>query len=222
MLTLVKKNSSFFIFYLATYFGFLFPFINYDRLHSPAPIDVSFIFYITIYIYWLVLGAIYSHEQMEHKNNGYAFLRNFPISFREIILSKYILVFLSVLIYVVVQYIWLGTLFTDAATVATVRSYLMINASLCLALAGWTYTLIFKFGFGKFGKILFVSWLLLILFPLLMLSVILPKLGLTRKDIIYFLTKTDPLAAFAMALVLFAASYLASLRICGWETNQGH
>jgi hypothetical protein len=221
MWALLRKNSGFFLFYIAIYFGFLFPMINYDRFQAAAPLSLGFVFFITTYIYWLVLGAVYSHEQLEHKNNGYAFLRNLPISRRDLVLSKYILVFLSVLIYISVQYIWLGSIFPDPGDTATARAYVLINSSFCLVLAGWFYALIFRYGFGKFGKILLVSWILLLISPILILTLILPKLGLTRMDIILFLTKTDPLAAFTFSFVLFSASYLAALKFFGREYTQG-
>ena len=221
MWALIRKFSGFFLFYLATYFGVLVPFINYDRIHSPDPLSLSFVFYITAYIYWLVLGSVYSHEQLEHKNRGYAFLRNFPITKRDIVLAKYVLVFLSVLIFIAVQYFWLGSIFADPATAATARSYALINGGFCLVLAGWFYALLFRFGFGKFGKILLISWILLMISPLVILAFILPKLGLTREDIILFFTKVDPLAAVTFASILFVASYLASLKFFGRETHQG-
>jgi len=218
---LIRKFSGFFLFYMATYFGILFPFINYDRIHSPEPLSLSFVLYIITYLFWLVLGSIYSHEQLEHKNRGYAFLRNFPINRRDIVLSKYILVFLSVLIFVTVQYFWMGSIFADPKKAATGQSFALIMGGSCLVLAGWCYTLIFRFGFGKFGKILLISWILLMISPLMLLAFILPKLGLTREDIILYFTKTDPLAAVTFSFILFAASYLASLKFFSREIVQG-
>lgn len=217
MIHLLRKNSGFFLFYWAVYFGIAFPFINYDRVSASRPIDLSFVLYITFYIYWLVLGSIYSHEQLEHKNSGYAFLGILPIAKRDIVLSKYILVFLTILIYGVVHFFWLGFIFDNPAKTATARSFLIVNAGICLVLSGWYYALIFRFGFAKFGKVLLISWLLFLIGPLAALIFVLPKTGLTREDIIHFFTKTDPLAAVTMAIIIYSAGFLASLRFFNRE-----
>ena len=44
---------------------FIFPLMNYTRYTSNEPFDPIYIFYQTPFIFWIVLGAIWTQENLE-------------------------------------------------------------------------------------------------------------------------------------------------------------
>ena len=62
MLRLMKKFAFWYILYPALLLVFGLPLFNHDRLTGPDPFSLDFATYLAPMI-WLVLGAMYSHEQ---------------------------------------------------------------------------------------------------------------------------------------------------------------
>ena len=63
MIYLMKKFSFIFILYLLLAVGLVFPLFNYDRLTGPDPLTLNFVFTLAPYLFFVVLGAVYIHEQ---------------------------------------------------------------------------------------------------------------------------------------------------------------
>jgi len=186
MLRLIQKFSLMYAFYLGLYALFFFPLLNYDRVTGPDTEDPSYIFYQGIFLIWVVLGALWAHENMEQKTNGYRFLTTLPLRNTKIIGAKFTLVFMSTVLFVAYQGIMIRILTGNSGLAAATWKYNAVLGSLCLILAGLAYLGIYRFGFGGFGKLLLGLWMLFFLSPILMREFILPPLGITLDEVLNF------------------------------------
>lgn len=210
MLRVLQKFSVVFIGYLIIVLAFTFPTYNHDRLTGPNPLDLSFPFYLTFGLFWLIMVTIWIHEQMEDKNKGYEFLMLLPVKAGEIVGAKFAAVFLTVFLYVVFHLIAFWKISSSPDYVRPSWT-MMINAgNIGLLIAGIFYLCIFKFGFSKMRIILFVSMIVFIALPIILTALLLPNLGLDKYDLIQWLSGVDSLVmtviGFAGYFVIFILS----------------
>ena len=78
MLRLIRKFSWPFILYSVLLTGIIFPLFNHDRITGPDPLNLSFVFTLAPYVFYVAIGAIWTHEQIESKFKGYIFLKLRP------------------------------------------------------------------------------------------------------------------------------------------------
>jgi hypothetical protein len=184
MFHLTKKFSFVFILYILLAVGLVFPLFNYDRFTGPDPLTLNFVFTLAPYLFFVVLGAVYFHEQLEQKSNGYAFLRTLPVKTSDIVVSKFLLVFLSVLIYTGFHCVAFVKISADPSYWKPSCSFLIINGNLCLILTALLYVGIFRYGYNKVGKFLIFLWLFIVLSPIPINIFLLRRLGISRGEII--------------------------------------
>jgi hypothetical protein len=205
MLRLVQKFSLMYVFYLGLYVIFFFPLLNYDRVTGPDTEDPSYIFYQGIFLIWVVLGALWAHENMEQKTKGYRFLRILPLGGAKIMSAKFTLVFMSTILFVAYQGTMIRILTGNSRLAAATWKYNAVLGSLCLILAGLAYLGISRFGFGTFGKLLLGLWLLFFLSPILLREFLLPPLGITLEDVLRFVLGLNWILVSLVGAALFWA-----------------
>ena len=186
MLRLMKKFAFWYILYPGLLLVFGLPLFNHDRLTGPDPLSLSFATYLAPMI-WLVLGAMWSHEQAESKTNGYAFLRILPIETARIVKAKFALVFVAVAIYVTGCSVAFAFVSTAPDYLVPSCAYVIVHGDICLVLAGLLYLGIFSFGFSRFGKYVLITWVLLLVTPVPFRILFLKPRGITDSDIMQFL-----------------------------------
>lgn len=186
MLRLMKKFSLWYILYPGLLLVFGLPMFNYDRLAGPDPLSLSFATYVAPMI-WLVLAAMWAHEQMESKANGYAFLRILPIEPAQIVKAKFALVFIGVAIYVGGCCAAFALISINPNYLIPSCAYLIIYGDICLVAAGFLYLGIFRFGFSRFGKYILIAWVLLLISPIPIRIFILKPRGITDSEIMQFM-----------------------------------
>jgi hypothetical protein len=186
MLRLMKKFSIWYLLYPGLLLVFGLPLFNHDRLTGPDPLSLSFATYLAPMI-WLVLGAMYSHEQMESKANGYAFLRILPIKPAQIVKAKFALVFIAVAIYVGGCCIAFALVSTNPEYLIPSCAYVIVHADICLVAAALLYLGIFRYGFSRFGKYVLIAWVCLMIFPIPFRIFFLKPRGITDSEIMQFM-----------------------------------
>jgi hypothetical protein len=201
-----------FLLYQGLYFGLFFPLINSDRMFGENPLDLSFLFFLNTYMLWLILGSVWSQEQLEHKTNGYAFLSTLPLKGSQIVSAKYAVVFLATLIYVAVHLIWYSLAFDDPAFLAAGRTSLIHVASVSLFLAGLYYLGFFRFGYRRFSKFAVGLWFVLVVSPLLIQIVLKRRFNTNSGEIIMALSRVDPAITLGVCLVLFLGTCMLAIR----------
>jgi hypothetical protein len=206
-----------FLLFLGTYLGLLFPMLNQDRLLGPDPLDLSFVLYLNSYTYWIILGAIWAHEQLENKYKGTAFLKILPIKKSEIVTAKFSLVLLSVVVYVAAHLIWFSYNFDQPDYIAAARSNLIFNGNLCLIISALLCLGFCRFGYQKFGKYAIIIWLIFIISPLPVKIFLFPRLGITTADTVRFVTSVNPVLVTGIGLLLFFSLMRVSIRLYTYE-----
>ena len=182
----MKKFSFWYLLYPGLLLVFGLPMFNYDRLVGPDPLGLFFAFFLAPMI-WLVLGAMWSHEQMESKANGYSFLRILPIEPAQIVKAKFALLFISVAIYVGGCCIAFALVSTNPDYLIPSCGYLIVHGDICLVAAALLYLGIFRYGYSRFGKYVLIAWVCLFISPLLIRLFILKPRGITDSEIMQFI-----------------------------------
>jgi hypothetical protein len=180
----MQKFSISFILYISLAVGLVFPLFNHDRLTGPDPLTLNFVFTLAPYLFFVVLGAVYIHEQMEEKTNGYSFLRILPVRASDVVVSKFLLVFLTTLVYVGFHCVAFVKISPDPSYFNPSCSFLIINANICLVLIALLYVGIFRYGNSKVGKLIVFLWIFIVIAPIPINIFLLKRLGISRKEII--------------------------------------
>ena len=215
---MLKKNSFMFLFYLVLFFGFLLPLINSETLTGAETLEFGFVSFFATYVFWLVIGSIWSHEQTENKYSGYKFLRILPISNIDIVGSKFLLVILSLAIYLIFNLLWLSSLFRGMEVLTAAHKYLFLMAALGLGICGVLYVGVFRFGFSKFGKYLMIIWLLLIIGQIPLRILLRRQFGVSDDDIARWADGINLLPVILICVTVFALSFYYSLKFS--KTNR--
>ena len=181
----MKKFSFWYLLYPGLLLAFGLPMFNHDRLTGPDPFSLSFATYLAPMI-WLVLGAMWSHEQMESKANGYKFLRILPIEPAQIVKAKFAMVFIAVAIYVGGCCIAIAFISTHPDYLIPSCAYLIVYGNICLLVSALLYLGIFKHGFSLFGKYILIAWVVLLVSPIPIRILILKPRGISDAEIMQF------------------------------------
>ncbi len=219
MIHLMKKFSFMYILYPVLLLGFGLPLFNQDRLTGPDPLGFSFAFYLGPMI-WLVLGAMWSHEQMENKTNGYAFLRTLPIESRQIVLAKFAMVFLSVLLYIGGCCAAFAAISTNPDYLIPSCAYLVLHGDVCLVAAALLYLGIFRFGFSRFGKFVLISWACLLISHIPIRFFLLRPKGITDSDIMQFMRSPFWIGVTILSLAAYYFLMRQAIRLMKFEEVQ--
>ncbi len=209
----MKKFSFIFILYLLLAVGLVFPLFNYDRLTGPDPLTLNFVFTLAPYLFFVVLGAVYIHEQLEQKTNGYAFLRTLPVRASDIVISKFLLVFFSVFFYLGFHCAAFAKISNDPNYFRPSCSFLIINGNICLVLTALLYMGIFRYGYAKVGKLVVFLWLVIVLSPIPINIFLLTRLGISRQALIEKVISLNWLAVTLVCVALYVFLMRAAIKI---------
>jgi hypothetical protein len=182
----MKKFSFWYILYPSILLVFGLPMFNHDRLTGPDPLSLSFATYLAPMI-WLVLGAMWSHEQMESKANGYTFLKILPIEPAQIVKSKFALVLIAVAIYTGGCIVAFALISTSPEYLIPSSAYVIVYGDICLLAAALLYLGIFRYGFSRFGKYVLIAWVFMLTSPILLRIFFLKPRGITDSEIMQFM-----------------------------------
>ena len=198
--------------YLAGYMFFIFPLMNYTRYTSDEPFDPIYIFYQTPFIFWIVLGSIWTQENLESKVKGYAFLNTLPIKASELVMSKFSVALLAVVVYQLFQLSTLSLFSTPSEYVPLIQSYLVLYGGVCLIISGLFYLSIFRFGFLRMNKFVFILWILLFISPLPIREFLAPKFNIEIMDIIRLAASLNWILVAVTSLIIYAGLMQATLK----------
>jgi hypothetical protein len=200
---LIKKFSFFFVVFFIIMIGAVFPAFNYDRITSPNPLSLTFVLYLTSYLLMVVIAAIWTHEQMESKAKGYEFLRSLPIDAKDIVTAKFAVVLLSLCLITIFHCVAFYLISSNPEYFNPACSVIIISADICLIISALLYLGIFRFGYVKFGKYIILTWILIIFSPIPIYQFLLPRLGISRLDIIEKMASLSWPLVTAVSLIVY-------------------
>lgn len=210
-----------FLLYIGLYAILFFPLLNYSRFtQDEDPAELIYLLYQGAFGFWIVLGSIWVHEQVESKNNSYNFLRALPIRNKDIITAKFALVLFSVLFFVIYQTGAIALLVHNADYSLTAWKFNTFIGNLCLLLGGIVYMGIYRFGFLRIGKVVLIIWLLLFLSPILLREFIMPNTNLSVETLVDQVTSMNWLVLTAIVLAIFWGMLQMSIHIKNSENRE--
>jgi len=215
MWRLIRKYSFFYVFYLILYAALIFPLMNHDRVTGPRPFDMFFIIFQSNHIFWILMGSIFSQEQIEYKSNSRNFLGVLPISAREIVTSRFTLVLFSAVIFVGFNITAFWALSFPPEYFAFSVSFFTIIGNIGLLLSAVVYIGIFKFGFSKMGKLVLLLWILIYISPLPVKRSLMPKLGLTPDDVVRGVSSLNWVVVTLVCLLIYYGLMRLTIKIKG-------
>jgi hypothetical protein len=180
MLRLMKKNAIYFISYaigilsLMTVYWFT----------ARTEISWAMVLFQGLWLILIVEGAVTVNEKAEEKTNAYDFLRTLPISDREIVVSKFILVSLTGIFVLVSNYAIYFFMPEPPYLVALGRIYLLFCFFAALSFAGISYIIIFRYGHSVFVKFVWITLIAIMVGPILLIELVLLKLDIDFRGII--------------------------------------
>lgn len=217
MLRLMKKFSAWYVSYPVLLLVFLLPLFNHDRLSGPDPMSLDFATYLAPMV-WLVLAAMWAHEQMESKSNGYAFLRILPIDPDLIVKAKFAIVFISVAIYVGGCCAAVALISTSPEYLIPSCAYVIVFGCICLLAAGLLYIGIFRYGFSKFGKYILIAWVILLISPMPIRILILKPRGISSPEIMQLMRGPTWIIGTVVSLI----GYYFLMKLAGRKLGESY
>jgi len=179
MLRLMKKNAFYFVYYAAVIFPLMALYMYFIRKELSGP-QVMF------QGLWLILvveGALAVNEKAEDKTHGYDFLSILPIKDREIVLSKFLIVFLATVFLVAFNYILYLFIPAPEHLYSIGRVLVLISGIYALILAATSYVIIFRFGHATFTKFVWAVMIVTMVAPVLIFESIVLKMDLDISTI---------------------------------------
>jgi hypothetical protein len=171
MLRLMKKNALYFVYYAAV----IMPLMTVYFILVRKEFSGAMVMFQGLWLILTVEGALTVNEKTEDKQHAYDFLRMLPIKDQEIVLSKFLIVLLTTIFLVLFNYI-LYLFIPGSVHMYTIgRVVVLLSALYALLLAGVSYLIIFRFGYGAFTKFVWASMIISMLGPIIVFENVILK-----------------------------------------------
>ncbi len=204
MLRLMKKNAFYFAYYAAIIFPLMASYFCFVRKELSGPM----VMFQGLWLILIVEGALAVNEKAEEKSRAYNFLRLLPIKDREIVLSKFLVVLLTAIFLVVLNYI-LYLFVPGPVHLYTIGKILVpLSAVYALVLAGTSYVIIFRFGHAAFIKFVWTVMIISMVAPVMIFENLIQKRKLDLAIITERLSQLSWLFWFVIPLGGLALFYL--------------
>jgi hypothetical protein len=174
----MKKNAISFFLYLLI----ILPFITGGWIASSS-FDKYIISSQGIWIILIVVGSIWFNETLEGKSKGYALLSVLPIKNKEIVKSKFAVVFFIVGFLVAYNFIIHNIVSASSRLIELARIVILTCGDVALIAGGLMYILVFRFGSAKAVKIAMITFFSIIASTILFNELVLVKMDFKNSDI---------------------------------------
>lgn len=113
------------------------------------------------FLFLLISSTVSLTEQYEDQNKGYKFLRMLPVTIREIVTAKFLVVLMVVVILTAYHWVFFSFFSRNADHLALSWTFTMAVAVLGLVWVGVMYVCIYRFGMSRMVKYI---WFVVILY----------------------------------------------------------
>jgi hypothetical protein len=218
MLRLMKKN----ILYFAYYAGIIMPLMITYFILVRREFSGAMVMFQGLWLILIVEGALAVNEKTEEKQRGYNFLRILPIKDKEIVQSKFLIVLLTTIVLIAINYLLYLFIPGSVHMYAIGRVVVLLSGIYALLLAGISYVIIFRFGHGAFVKFLWAVMIISMIGPIILFESVVLKTDMDlaiiteRMGQLYWLFWIAiPLCGLALFLFLFRLATRAKLTARG-------
>lgn len=209
MLSIVKKNSAYFIGYI----GVVFVLAAILRITLGNENVVPLVLISGVLIFLIAFGPVFFNEQYEEKHKAYDFLDILPVKASEIVCAKFGLVLITVMIttlYMLLLYSGANLAPNDWVLF---RSYILMSGMACLLLASLSYIGIFSLGYTKFAVIVMTFFVLLGFVPILILKFFRDNMDVLIENILAFLRSMNWPVVIPLALIGYFSLMFIAIKI---------
>jgi len=176
-------------------------------------LDASFVVVMGGFIFVMIVGAVFTNEANEEKNQGYGFLYPLPISSFDIVAAKFALV-LIVDVALIIYTLLLFSFFKAPEILFDLsRIYMMSIGIFALIIAACLYLGIFRFGFATFIRALTIGTMLLTALPVIFQEFAGPRGLFDPMKAYEFISSINWYLAAIAALVLYYLLMLVAVKI---------
>lgn len=203
MLRLMKKNAIYFLSYAVGILGLM----TVYWFTARNELSWAMVLFQGLWLILIVEGSLTINEKAEEKAKAYDFLRTLPISDREIVVSKFILVLLTGIFVLACNYAIYFFMPGPPYLVALGRIFLLLCLFGALSFAGISYIIIFRYGHSIFVKFVWITLIIVMVSPLLLIELVLLKLDIDYREIIDKIIQLNGLIWVLIALCGFMASF---------------
>jgi hypothetical protein len=204
MLRLMKKNALYFAYYSAVIFPLMALYVYSIRKELSGPM----VMFQGLWLILVVEGALAISEKAEDKTHGYDFLRVLPIKDQEIVLSKFLVVFLTTIFLVAFNSL-LYLFIPGPVHLFTIgRILVLISGIYALILAATSYVIIFRFGHANFVKFVWAVMIITMVAPVLIFESVILKMDLDISIVIDKLSQLHWLIWIVLPICGLALFYL--------------
>ena len=206
MLRLVKKNALYFVYYAAI----IMPLMTLYFYLVRKEFSGAMVMFQGLWLILTVEGALTVNEKTEDKSNAYDFLRILPIKDHEIVLSKFLIVLLTTIFLVALNYILYLFIPGSVHMYAIGRVVVLLSAIYALLLAAISYIIIFRFGHPAFVKFVWAAMIISMIGPIILFEYVILKATTDLAVITERLSQLNwlfwvviPLCGLALFYILF-------------------
>jgi len=205
---IINKNWKFF----GVYLFILSLVVTGMKLYFGRELHTLFVIIGGVLILLLVFGAIFLNEQYEEKHKGYDLLAILPLTTREIVAAKFLLVLLANAIFT--GFLVLIFSFSDARTeeLLAARSYILLCGCCSLVLAGILYIGILGLGYTKFLVVVLTFTTALGLVPLFIMQAYKGRMDILVEQVLAWLQGLN----WSISILLVLISYLILMEFTTW------
>jgi len=209
MLSIVKKNMTYFI----GYCGVIFTLTAILTLILGNENAIPLVLISGVLVFMLVFGPVFFNEQYEEKHKAYDFLDILPVKASEIVLAKFGLVLVTEM--ATIGYLLL--LFSISKVAPNdwvlVRSYILMGGVVCLVFAALSYIGIFGLGYTKFAVIVMTFFVLLGFVPILIMKFYRDNMDVLIENILTFLRGVNWLVVIPLTLIGYLCLMFLAIKI---------
>ena len=209
MLSIVKKNMSYFIGYALVVF-ILTAILTVALGNDNA---VPLVLISGVLVFMLVFGPVFFNEQYEEKHKGYDFLDILPVDASEIVAAKFGLVLLTAAATTGYLLLLFSVFRIAPNDWALVRSYILTDGVACLLFASLSYIGIFSLGYTKFAMIVMSFFVLLGFVPIFIMRYYKDNMDILVGNITAFLRGVNWGAVIPLALIVYAGLMFIAIKI---------
>jgi hypothetical protein len=209
MLSIVKKNMSYFL----GYFSFIFILTAILKIALGNEHSVPLVLISGVLVFMLVFGPVFFNEQYEEKHKAYDFLDTLPISASEIVTAKFGLVLATAAATLCCVLLLFSVSKVAPNDWVLVRSYLLMSGVVGLLLAALSYIGIFSLGYTKFAVIVMTFFVLLGFVPILIMKFYSDNMDVLIQNILAFLRGVNWAAVIPLTLIGYFALMVIAIKI---------
>jgi hypothetical protein len=197
MIHLIKKDLFRVLLYLLPVFLILIFFflIEGDILSRKSPYIWVF------YMFILISGALFTIEKNEEKHRGYHFLARLPITDREIVTAKFMLLLLVVLVLLTANLVLSFTRLVPPEFSGIIRLVMVAFGWAYLTGIGLIYVLIFKMGYTRAMTMVWVTFIAGLFMFIFLLGSILKLVNINLSQITRMMLNLNPLCWVVLSVL---------------------